>query len=385
MTVGYVVVMAVTIMEEEWRLLAGLLPEGWGDLARKTGAMRRARGEVRSPEVLLQVLLLHIATGLSLKQAVARARVQGLAALSDVALLKRLRSSERWLRELARQMFEASRFARVRARPPQGRLLRAVDATAVEEPGATGTDWRVHYSVTLPEMRCDFYEVTDDTGAETYKRIPVHPGDIILGDRGYCHRQGVAHVLRQQGDVIVRLSTLFPLVHARRDAPFELLPYLRRLREHHVGEWDVRFAADNTLWPARLCAIRKSEHAAERAKLKILRQAAKKQKQVRPETLEAAEYVFVLTSLARNVLNARDVLDLYRARWQIELCFKRLKSLFRLGHVPKRSDLSARAWIEGKLLTVLLIERLLNEARLFSPWGFDLPAPQPLARVHRGP
>jgi len=374
--------MAVTLMEEEWDLLASLLPEGWRDLARETGAMRRARGEITRPEVLLQVLLLHVATGLSLKQAAARAQVQGLAAVSDVALLKRLRSSEAWLRELARRMFEASRFARVTAWAPEGRRLRAVDATTVEEPGATGTDWRVHYAIRLPEMRCDFYEVTDDKGGETYKRIPVQRGDIILGDRGYCHRQGVAHVLRQQGDVIVRLnSTGFPLIEAKRDAPFELLPHLRRLRGHQVGEWSVRFDADAKLWPARRCAIRKSRHAAERAKKTILQQAAKKQKHVRPETLESAEYIYVLGSLTRDVLDARDVLDLYRARWQIEICFKRLKSLFRLGHVPKRHDASARAWIEGKLLTVLLIERLLTEAHLFSPWGFELRAPQPLARI----
>src|SRR3989304_6680366 len=121
-------------MDEEWEVLARLLPLGWRDLARETGAMPRARGEIPSPEVLLQVLLLHVATGLSLKQAAARAQVQGLAAISDVGLLKRLRSSEAWLRELARRMFGASRFARVGARPPQGRRLRAVDATTGGEP-----------------------------------------------------------------------------------------------------------------------------------------------------------------------------------------------------------------------------------------------------------
>src|SRR3990172_2767930 len=282
--------MAVTLMEEEWNLLASLLPEGWRELARETGAMQRARGEITSAEVLLQVLLLHVATGISLKQAAARARVQGLAAISDVGLLKRLRRSEAWLRELARRMFEASQFARVPVGAAEGRRLRAVDATTVEEPGATGTDWRVHYCISLPEMRCDFYEVTDDTGAETYKRVPVHPGDLILGDRGYCHREGVAHVLRQQGDVLVRLnSTSFPLRDGRHDAPFALLPHLRRLRGIQPGEWAIRFEADGALWPARFCAIRKSQLAADRAKTKIRQQAAKKRIQVRPETLESAE------------------------------------------------------------------------------------------------
>jgi len=377
--------MATTVMDEEWALLASFLPEGWRELAKETGAMQRARGEITSPELLLQVLLLHVATGLSLKQAAARAQLQGLATISDVALLKRLRSSEGWLRELARRMFESSRFACLASRSPEGMRLRAVDATTVEEPGATGTDWRVHYAISLPDMRCDFYEVTDNKGGETYKRIPVEQGDIILADRGYCHRKGVAHVLDQRGDVIVRLnSTNFPLLHASRNTRFGLLPHLRRLRGHQPREWLVRFRVGDTLYPVRLCAIRKTLHAAELAKKKILQQASKKQTQPRPETLEFAEYIFVLTSLTRDVLAAWEVLELYRARWQIELCFKRLKSLFRLGHVPKYSDASARAWIEGKLLTVLLIERLVSQASLFSPWGFDLAAAKPLARISRG-
>src|SRR4030067_3583122 len=115
-------------------------------------------------------------------------------------------------------------------------------------------------------MRCDFYEVTDDTGGDTYKRIPVHGGDIILGARGYCHREGVAYVRRKQGDVLVRLnSTSFPLVDGKRDAPFDLLPHLRRLRGHQPGEWAVRFDADSTRWAARLFAQSNSQHGGDRA------------------------------------------------------------------------------------------------------------------------
>lgn len=376
--------MSTALVEEEWKVLASFLPKDWRELAKEKRAMRRARGEIASPEVLLQVLLLHVSTGLSLVQAAARARIQGLASISDVALLKRLRSSEEWLRELARQMFETSRFSRAAARGPGGRRLRAVDATTVEEPGATGTDWRVHFSINLPEMRCDFYEVTDSKGAETYKRVPVQAGDIILGDRGYCQREGVARVLRQQGDVIVRLhSTNFPLLSTDGKTPFELLPHLRRLRDCQPEEWAVQFKGDKKMWPARLCAIRRSQTAAELAKRAVLRRANRKQVKVRPETLEFAEYVYVLVTIPRDVIDTCEVLDLYRARWQIELCFKRFKSLLRLGHVPKRNDESARAWIEGKLLTVLLIERLVDEARFFSPWGFDLSATKPLARVPR--
>ncbi len=368
-----------SLIDEEWCVLASFLPEGWRELARETGAMRRARGEVQSADTLLQLLLLHVATGLSLKQAVARARAQGLASLSDVALLKRLRTSEAWLAELSRQMFQRSRFDAWPAKALPERRLRAVDATTIQEPGATGTDWRVHYCIGLPDLNCDYYELTSARGGETYMRVPVTPGDVILGDRGYCHRSGVAHVLAQDADVVVRLNSgLFPLLELGRSKRFDLVAHLRGLSGCEPSEWPVRFEGGERMWTARLCAIRKSVAAAEQSKKRVLKQANKKGRTVKPETLECAEYIFVLTSLSRDELSAEEVLELYRARWQIELCFKRFKSLLQLGHLPKRNDASARAWIQGKLLTVLLIEHLAREARFFSPWGYRLDPSQPL-------
>ena len=76
------------------------------------------------------------------------------------------------------------------------------------------------------------------------------------------------------------------------------------------------------------------------------------------------------------------MLEWYRLRWQVELIFKRFKSLARLGHLPKYDDDSAQAWLYGKLLVALLVEKVLRDARAVSPWGYDVePAtnPQPLA------
>ena len=32
-----------------------------------------------------------------------------------------------------------------------------VDATTVEERGGAGTDWRIHYTLCLPDLSCDFF------------------------------------------------------------------------------------------------------------------------------------------------------------------------------------------------------------------------------------
>lgn len=366
----------------EWSIITGLLPPDWRELARTTGAFTRGR-RIKDPDTLLLLILMHVATGLSMRQTAARAERAGLACISDVSLRDRMRHSEAWLLALAERLFEASPFRGALAAATGGRQLRVVDATTVSEPGSTGTDWRVHYSLELPTLQCDSFELTSASGGETYTRLPVRPGDIILGDRGYSHREGVAHVVDAGGDVVVRLNIgAFPLCDAQGGA-FDLFASLRTLAENGPGEWPVSFTAHGRSYSARLVAIRKSAAAAEQSRQKILRAARKKQKSVRPETLEAADYVIVLTTLGAET-PASEVLELYRARWQVELAFKRLKSLLGAGHVPKKDPKAARAWIHGKLLAVLLIERLGELARLFSPWGYDLPAVESLAGVHRG-
>ncbi len=365
-------------LQREWDLLASLLPPGWQEAAREQGALKRARN-VKDPEVLLRLILLHAGAGLSLRQASARAKITGLAEISDVALFKRLRSAEPWLRWMTRRMLQMRRYCSKVVTSGFGKRLLVVDATTVQEPGATGTSWRVHYSLRLPTLVCDFFEITDARGGETYKRLPIQSGDIVLGDRGYCHREGVAYVKDRGGDVVVRLnSTSFPLLSARNQ-PFQLLPMLRTLKGWQSKEWSVRFEASSGSYTARLCAIRKSSVAAQRAKERIIREAKKKQKHPAPATLEAAEYIFVLTTLAKTKFNTTMVLELYRARWQVELAFKRLKSLMQSGHVPKYDPESARAWIQAKLLTVLLIEGLQEKACFFSPWGFQIPLAESLA------
>src|SRR6185503_14254354 len=131
-----------------WEYLTGLLPKSWREQARTCGALRRCRG-IRDADVLLKMILMHTATGLSLRQTVVRAREQKIGDISDVALLKRLRSSDEWLRSLTSEMADSGDGGVVKSLS-QGRQIRVVDATIVDEQGGTGTKLRVHYSLCLP-------------------------------------------------------------------------------------------------------------------------------------------------------------------------------------------------------------------------------------------
>lgn len=371
------------LLSEEWDVIAQFLPEGWRELAQSTGALKRVR-QVRSPDVLLRLAFLYAASGLSLQQAAARAAASGLAQLSDVALMKRMRNAEPWLEALVARVFATSSCGPSLEGVPVDRRLRIVDATHVKVSGSSGTDWRLHYVLGLPSLACDFAEVTDAKGGETCTRVPVQPGDVILGDRGYCHRKGVAHVVEHGGDVIVRLnSTSFPL-RSEDGTAFKLLETMRSLAGQEARGWRVRFEVNGREYAARVCAVRKSTIMAHRSKERLLKQARKKGKTVSAATLELAEYVFVLATPGLDDLTPGQILEMYRMRWQVELCFKRLKSLFDVGSAPNRDPAAVRSWIYAKLLAVLLIERLGEESRLFSPWGLPFERGKSLAGIPRG-
>lgn len=183
---------------DNWPVLVSFLPSGWREHAKDTEALTRSRG-VSGPDQLLRILLIHLASGYSLAETATRARASGLGDMTAVALFKRLRASEHWLQWLARELGKARGWHL----PSGDRRYRAVDATVVSEPGS---DWRLHYSLHLRDLQCDFFEITDVQGGETWRRVPVLAGDVLLGDRIYGTPTGIAHVLRSQGEVIVRVN-----------------------------------------------------------------------------------------------------------------------------------------------------------------------------------
>lgn len=361
-------------VEDDWHVIEQLLPPGWETKAVELGALRRCR-RFADAATLLRVLLIHLADGCSLRETAVRAAEGGLVTVSPVALFKRLRACGEWFRWLAAELLRAWGPALPPALAGAARRIRVVDGSIITEPGATGSTWRVHYAIGLPALQCDEVHVTAPDVGESFQRFTVRRGDLCLGDRGFAHRAGVRHVVAHGGAVIVRLNlTNLPLQDGR-GRPFLLLRKLRTLRDLRLGDWPAWLADDAGALPGRVCAVKKSKAAARRAREKAARESRKQGHTPRPETLEAAGYTFVFTTLPAAVPPAT-VLELYRGRWQVELAFKRLKSLLALGHLKKTDPAGAKAWLQGKLLVACLIEALISVAERFSPWGYPLEKPR---------
>jgi hypothetical protein len=214
--------------------------------------------------------------------------------------------------------------------------------------------------------------LTDVKGGETLRRIPIRPGDIMLGDRIYATPVGVAHVKAAQADILVRLNRQSLPVFDVDGNHLDVLQLFRKLKVGQVQQWGTQVRNPDGGWiTGRLIALKRSAEAARLARRRLEINASKKQKKLSSESWEAAQYFFVWTTLTE-IFEAPGVLELYRLRWQVELAFKRMKSIMGLGHLPKKDPASARAWLHGKIFASLLVERMVEAADKFSPWGYRL-------------
>ena len=364
----------------DWEAVMQVLPAQWQNKALELHAVRRQLRNFENVASVLRVLMIHLADGCSLRETAMRAKEGGLADVSSVALFKRLRSCGPWFQWITQELVSAMALPQASGALLAGRRVRLMDGSTVSEPGATGSTWRVHYALNLQTLGCDEVHVSDASEGESLTRYLIQPGDVVMADRGYANRRGLLHVLQHQGDVVLRTGPSKITVH---DAQGQVLDLLKPLRKLRVGE-----AGDVQVWlpckaggksdkldkpvPMRLCAYRKT-HAQRRAAVKAIEQEARRKgTQVKEQTLEAAGYVMVLTTLMQP--SASQIMELYRRRWQVELAFKRLKSLLQLGHLKKVDAQGAQAWLQGKLMVACLIETLALMAERFSPWGYRLPA-----------
>jgi len=328
--------------------------------ARETKAFLRAR-VVENAVDLLRMILAYCLGETGLRGTAAWASAIGLVDISNVALLYRLRQCGDWLALLVGQTlaFDAPQAA-------QGRLIRLIDATTVPKAGALAKTknslWRIHSAFDLPSERFGFFELTDEKGGERLDRIPVVKGEIRIGDRAYLQPDRIGDVLDAGADIVVRAGWRNARWLRTDGKPADMLAILRKGTERGLIDQPISIARKSGAPLAlRLVAVKKSPQAAEVARRKAQKQAAKGRHQISKGTLIAAEWVIIVTSLGAETFATADVLALYRLRWRIELAFKRLKSLIGLKGPPGMDERSAKPYLLAHLLMILLLEPLVDE------------------------
>jgi hypothetical protein len=358
---------------DEWSEVSARLPAGF-DLeatARARGAFTRAR-QIKDAATLLRLALAYGGVGMSLRETCTWAEASGIASLSDPSLLERLCKAAPWLGDILAALIAEQE------KGPAGRWagyrLRALDGTSICQPGADGITWRLHVGYDLARGQVDQLELTDVHGAENLQRLIYRLGDIVLADRCYARPRDLRPVIEAGADFIVRTGWNSLRLLQPNGEPFDLFAALAA-QDEQEGEVQVRIYEGDTTTPPpeplilRLVIRRKTPEQAAAEQKRLLKDAKRRGKQPDPRSLEAAKYILLLTSLPAAVFPPADVLALYRFRWQIELAFKRFKSLAGLDTLPAKNPELARAWIYARLIVAIIAEQIAGQVPDSSPCG----------------
>ena len=355
--------------EERFEQVLRLLPEGWESKAKELGALQRAR-KIKTPEELLRLILLYITEGKSFAGTSAIMQLTGESELTKKAIHKRVRNSAEWLQWLCENIYRRAGLIASKPLWLQDKNVILVDGSEDVKCGARRQCYMLHYSLDVFTLAMREFLVTDNKTGEKLRNFrKVGKNDIVIGDRAYGTISGITYLKQRGADYVLRIKSNGFTIYNGKKQKTDLLKRLSTLQEGKTADIPAYCIIDDRYEPVRLCVMRKDSES-ERAGLKRLKKENQRKHGGKPVTElqeESNKYIIVATSLGKEA-SAAEILGLYRLRWQIEIAFKRLKSLFQYNDIPAKESKSAFAWFYGKLLLAALGETLVNAGR-FSPSG----------------
>lgn len=327
--------------------------------ARRLGAFQRRR-EFDCAASLLRGLLAYALVASSLAHLAAWGVLSAVADIGAAAWLRHLRAAYPWLAWLLADLLSGAPAGWLAA--PGKRRVKLIDSTVVHPIGSTSLGWRLQLSYDLVAGRfCDL-ALLDISEGEALGLMQLEPGDIAVTDSGYGRRVHIAAAASAGADLVTRVYLLTCPLQDRQGKPLDLVSQLARrgrvslelpaLVEHEGQQFQVRVLA--TPLPA---------DQAEVARRRLRRNAKRKGRTPSTTNLTLATWVVVVTTLEGEGWPAAEVMALYRARWQVEVAFKRLKQLLKLERLRCRSAESAQPLLTLYLIGWALSSDLVGEVR----------------------
>jgi hypothetical protein len=304
-----------------------------------------------------------------------------VADVSEAAWRRRRRASAAWLGWLLAEL-----LAPTVPPPPaadlagRARRVRLLDATHLGQVGGPGDAWRVHLVYDLLAGRMDEVLVTDHHTAEGLGHVALAAGDLVVADRQYGSRRSVALARAAGADLVARVDLRRCPLEDDAGARFDWAAWLAQ-GAATAAEWRGWCRWEGQRLAVRLIACPLPPAARQRAQRRRRRQVSKKQRRVSAQSLQLAGWCVLLTTLDARTWPPGDILRLYRARWQVELLFKRLKQVLRVQAIRNRMRAAAEATVRALLVAWALQEAQAAALQAALPVGAGARRPASLWRL----
>lgn len=368
------------IVSQVTSLLQGLLSESMDALARETGCVQRERKF--SGSTLLSTLVLTVLQNpqarlqdyqIKAAQLGVPVTEQAIAQRFTPALLKFLEAALQ--RVLQHTLY---------AQPPTIELLDRFsqvvigDSTTVRLPnayakrfpgcgGSHGGGKAVLKIQVLWDLRQGRLQMLLEPGRASDAKspiteIPLSAGSLSVFDLGYFSLERFARVEQAQRYWLSRLQHGTTVCDAA-GTPVELREFLGQHAKRGIVDVDVQLGAERL--PCRLVAVRVPPEVAARRRQKLREKARDRGRTPSREYLELQGWTIYVSNCPAALLQWKEVVVLYRARWQIERLFKLWKSYNHLADCDATaSAVEQLAGVYVKLIAVIIQHGIL----LMSVW-----------------
>lgn len=341
------------------------LPDDYEASSKSSGALLRKRGVLSAGNLLL-LCLFHLLNGCSLLEVGLISKLAKFGSMSDVAFMKRFEKCAEWFRQISERLIGAIQIKSQKPASLTDYRILAIDGSVVTEKGKSKREYMLHYALDVFSMGTAIYKITTQKTGESLLNFDLKPKDLAIVDRAYISRAGIEHCIKSGADCIIRYRKNSFKVYDSENNEVNLLKELAPLKHEEEKEFNVYMRnSKGAIVPIRMCAKKKDEEAVNDTEKRLKKQSIKQQCEMSDDTKAFNNYIVVVTTLPDTV-TCHEVLETYRFRWQVEIYFKRLKSLLDFGQLPKRREESIIAWLNGKMMLALLIEKSIA-SKAFSP------------------
>lgn len=340
--------------------------------SRYSGALCRKR-VIQSAQSLLKLVLGYALTDYSLRMLGLWATLMGWGSLSKSGVRKRLCQSQAWIGVLLMAVLVRGKLAQ----PQQAGLrLRLFDCSTVSQPGSHKIDWRLHLGFDLCAGRMTDVHLTDGKQGESLTRWQFSPGEICLADRASGVPRCLGVLLGATASFVIRIGWQNLPVQDGQGRPFCLSQWLKvQSNDPSTPPAQVRVwvTTPQGRFPVRVVARAIPPGKAAKIRKKLQAEAKHKKTRLDERSLLAAGFVMVVSNLSEATWSPGEILELYRFRWQIELVFKRLKSILCFDQLRATDPHLAQVYLLSKLLIALLVSEAEWRLVLAAPEMFQNP------------
>jgi hypothetical protein len=146
---------------------------------------------------------------------------------------------------------------------------------------------------------------TTETGEKTSNFKRLGEQDLVIGDRGYCNKQGIAYNIEEGSGFLFRFETKRFHVYDREGRKVNVVGYFTGLKSRGIGEQALLYEYEGERKPLRFCVMRKTKEAKEKSLETLWKTQIRKYRNKKLSGAQRAynRYVIMITSISDESLN----------------------------------------------------------------------------------